>query len=518
MRIGGFAALPSCCFGSIVGIAVGGVQLLPTWDALQESSRQAADATFSGTGSLAPLNVVQLIAPYLFRTRVVGQNTHELGSYAGSVTLLLAVLCVFGHNAPRRLKSLVRAALLLGGLSFVLAMGANGPLQPLVAWLPIVNRFRFPCRAIVLVELSLAVLAAIGFMAIGVRPSLSWEPTGRATRRTSTGLTAVWTLAIGSMVLSIVGPICWRDYVAAPALIAAGPLLLISAATLITLAVKRVRWARPALVVLAAIDLGFYGLSYAVYPQATTLAQFIAAHPGPPGPPSDRVAADLVQPNSQGLHQGNELLLSGWRRVDGYAGLEPARRLDYHEPAALRVAGVGWIAAGLLALPAERGNETWSRLDAPPLPRARLVTQTLPTTDAARDISRILVDSMALVDEAIELDSGLPGSVLTVEDRPGTIRLAVQAPGRQLLVVSDRWRSGWTATIDGRPAPVLRVNGDFLGCVVGPGQDDVRLEFRPASLAGGLRLSGCGLGLLVVGLLAGIFRGGSQRAPTPTDR
>ena len=232
-------------FWMIAGIAIGGVQLLPAWDALQESSRQAADVTFSGTGSLAPLNVVQLIAPYLFRTRVVGQNTHELGLYAGSVTLLLAVWCVFGRRTPARFKPIVRGALLLGGFGFLLAMGDYGPLHSLMAWLPMVNKFRFPCRAIVLVELSLAVLAAIGFMAIGVGPSLSSERTGRAPRRIGGGLTAVWALAMGSAVLSIVGPICWQDYVASPALIAAGPLLIISAAALITLATKDVRWARP---------------------------------------------------------------------------------------------------------------------------------------------------------------------------------------------------------------------------------------------------------------------------------
>lgn len=503
---GRLCAAASLLFWISVGIAIGGVQLLPTWDALRESSRQAADASFSGTGSLAPLNVVQLIAPYLFRTRVVGQNTHELGLYAGSVTLLLAVWCVFGHNTPSRFKPLVRAALFLGGFGFLFAMGPNGPLQPLAAWLPIVNKFRFPCRATVLVEFSLAVLAAIGFLAIGTRPQRSFGPTGRAARRAGAGLTAVWALATGSVVLAIIGPICWHDYVATPALIAAGALLSVASATLITLALKDVRWAKGALAVLSAVDLGIYGLSYAVYPQATTLTQFIAAHPGPSEPPSDRVAVDLVQPNGPGIHQGNEVLLSGWRRVDGYAGLEPARRLDYRQPNALRAAGVGWIAAGLLALPAENKNGTWSRLAAPPLPRARLVTQTFSTTDAARDISHIAVDAAALLDEAVQLDGGSPGSVVSVDDRPGSIHLAVQAPSRQLLVVAERWHAGWMGTVDGRPAPVLRVNGDFLGCLVGPGAVDVRLEFRPASLRSGLWLTACGLGLLVVGLLAAHLR------------
>src|SRR5438270_89712 len=72
------------------GALIGGVQLLPTLEALGDSSRQAADGAFVGWGSLHPLNLVQLVAPYLFKTRVVGQNTHELGLYTGAVTVLLA--------------------------------------------------------------------------------------------------------------------------------------------------------------------------------------------------------------------------------------------------------------------------------------------------------------------------------------------------------------------------------------------------------------------------------------------
>ena len=185
-------------FWLFVGVAIGGVQLLPTWDALQESSRQGADTSFSSSGSLAPLNVVQFIAPYLFRTRVVGQNTHELGLYAGSVTLLLAVWCVLGRNTPTRFKPLVRAALALLAFGFLFALGEHGPLQPLLAWLPVVNKFRFPCRAILLVQFSLAVVAAVGFMTLGEEQPHSAEPIGPTPRRSGNGVITVWLLAAGT--------------------------------------------------------------------------------------------------------------------------------------------------------------------------------------------------------------------------------------------------------------------------------------------------------------------------------
>ncbi len=74
-----------------MGAALGAVQLLPTLDALAHSTRQTADASLPYYGSLHPLNLLQWIGPYLFTTRVVGRNTHELGCYLGAVPVALLV-------------------------------------------------------------------------------------------------------------------------------------------------------------------------------------------------------------------------------------------------------------------------------------------------------------------------------------------------------------------------------------------------------------------------------------------
>ena len=84
----------SVLFWKALGFAIGGAQLLPTLEAVGQSSRQSVGEAFRGWGSLDPLNLIQFVAPYLFQSRVVGQNTHEFGCYAGSVTLMLAVWCV----------------------------------------------------------------------------------------------------------------------------------------------------------------------------------------------------------------------------------------------------------------------------------------------------------------------------------------------------------------------------------------------------------------------------------------
>ncbi len=90
------------------------------------------------------------------------------------------------------------------------------------------------------------------------------------------------------------------------------------------------------------------------------------------------------------------------------------------------------------------------------------------------------------------------------------IRLQTNAPARQLLVISESFHPGWIATAEGKQQTIVRVNGDFMGCVVGPGQAELRLDFRPSSLIAGQRLSAFGLSLLMAAVLIGICRGGEK--------
>jgi hypothetical protein len=490
-------------FWTSLGFVIAAVQLLPSWEALGESSRHAVDSSFRNWGSLHPLNLVQFVAPYLFSNRVVGQNTHEYGCYASSVTLLLAVWCVVGQKHSGRLRPLVLGAATMAVVGLVFAFGGFGPLENLTAWLPVVNRFRFPCRVIVLVHFALAVLAAIGLARLG-----------RATEPNRAGLRAVWLLVGLSVVLAIGAPIWWpgtvgkTPIVAAAPLVWAGPLLIGGAALLLPWAARGIRWARFALVLFAAVDLGVYGMSYAVFSRTMALSEFVATTNAPPSAPAKRIAVDLAEPNQPFVHLGDRLLLGGWSFADGYAGLEPARRLDYREPAALRAAGVGWaVDAPELARRLGYGTTTpaWLRVN-DSLPRAMLFSNAKASTDPARDIGQIDLRSTALVDLPMQLDPASAGTVAILDDRPGNIRLHVDALTQRLLFVSESFHPGWTCSINGKPMPVLRVDGDFLGCLCPPGTSEVRFEFRPESLRYGRLLSACGLSLLIGLVLLSGFR------------
>jgi hypothetical protein len=449
----------------LLGSLVGAVQLLPTIDALAESERRLADSAFAHQGGLHVLNVLQWIAPYLFRDRVVGGNTHEFGIYTGAATvaLLLWLICRWPRLRHRRFAA---AALGFGALALLLALGQSGLLYTLQTLLPVIGKFRLPARYIVLVHLAMAALSAVAFAEL-VRQQRGQTPEV-TTQGPMTYRRWAFDLCFLSLVLALLAGWIWRDYVAPLPLRFIGPLLLAAAFALVWLAERGRRFALVGLVLFIAADLGAYGFSYAIYPNSFAPATALSTLPDVPADGSARIATELREPGVPSLRYGNQLVLKGWRQLDGYAGLEPARALDYRTLPALRAAGVRFVCrsastekiAGLRPIP---GDPRW--LEVPdPLPRARCVKG----------------------DRAPNL----------VSDRPGQIEVRVHPCW---LAVSERYHSGWKAEIDGRPSEVFRSNGEFLGCVISGEHErehHVKLTFAPASLRYGKWLSLTGLILL----------------------
>jgi hypothetical protein len=128
----------------------------------------------------------------------------------------------------------------------------------------------------------------------------------------------------------------------------------------------------------------------------------------------------------------------------------------------------------------------------------RLVGKARASGDPARDLAAIDVESEALTARQVTLEGGPAGDATLVEDRPGRLRIEAQAPRRQLLIVSEAHDPGWQARVDGQVAPAERVNGDFLGCVVGPGRHTVEFTFAPPALRWGRLLSGSATALALL--------------------
>jgi len=495
-----------------LGALAGSIQLLPTVDALASSTRNALEPDFTGTGSLDPLNALQLLGPYLFRTRVAGENTHELGLYFGAAPVLLIVWLLANRARWGRLKPLIRASLVLCGCGLWLALGSNAGSAQLQSWLPLISSFRFPARAIVLVHLAMATLAAAAMALLVMR---AHEEMPR-----SPGRRALWSAVLASVGLAVAGPMLWPDYVASRGLVWAGPILMFVGAGLIEVAAQGKRAAIVALVLFTAVDVGLYGLSYSVYGRTAKLAEFIAAAPAPPEGAHARVVVQF-RPTHPGSATdsapsafSNQMLLRGVTRVDGYAGLVPARVLDYSDESTLRLASVDWMyEVGSF------GEGTWSRVDGP-LPRARLVE--LPSNRLAS------IEGKHAMGTGRQAANGTQPSpqpspngrgrgdeaVRLTHDRPGRIQARTASSAPRLLVVCEAFHSGWQATIDGTPTIVARAYGDFIGCAVPAGNHRVTFSFQPASLWYGRLLTGVGLGLMLSLLAIRSFR---AVRPTPGD-
>lgn len=75
-----------------------------------------------------------------------------------------------------------------------------------------------------------------------------------------------------------------------------------------------------------------------------------------------------------------------------------------------------------------------------------------------------------------------PVAAQIVTDGPNRVVVRVHAPRSGYLVLSDVDYGGWSATVDGRSAPLLRADWTFRAVPVEPGQHEVVLRFLPRSL------------------------------------
>jgi uncharacterized membrane protein YfhO len=74
------------------------------------------------------------------------------------------------------------------------------------------------------------------------------------------------------------------------------------------------------------------------------------------------------------------------------------------------------------------------------------------------------------------------GSVTKASAVPGDEEYDVDSDGPAVLVTRDSFAPGWTATVDGRQADVLRANGKHRAVAVAAGRHRVRLRYAPRVL------------------------------------
>jgi hypothetical protein len=459
----------------MLGVCVGAVQVLPTLEVLRDSSRAAPSLDFRLAFSIVPVNLIQLWSPYAFAA-----VAHDAGVYSGAVcTVAIAWVIARGRRLPR--CELAWALLAFAALALLLALGGSGGIYPWLSRIPLVSTFRAPARFVALAHAALAVIAAIVFEDLArlasTRPAIA---AGRLWPLfVPVVLSAATSVGIAAMAYWYPGDRSIWGF-ASGARAAFGFAILMIATVLFGLASRGIPLALPLLAILTTIDIGLWGYRYAwriTPPRAIeTLASEAAL-------PNEAKPEEYLLPN-RNQELANRPVLRGYRLSGGYLGLPPQTTVDYEDQLSQRLAGVRWRF--------DRG--VWIRVT-DSMPRARLIAAVRASKRVVIDIRTIDLRAAALVGERIDGLGGNPGEAIVVSDRPGRIVVRTIAPGRQLLVLTERFHRGWRAIEDATERPAIRVNGDYLGCVVEPGAHEITFLFAPWSARAGEWLTWAGLAI-----------------------
>ena len=166
-----------------VGLLLAAVQILPTWELLRNSLRDAASYDFFTSFSLPKRFVLTFLAPYvmgggdgrLFRAPYLGPSFYtEYVPYAGVISIVLVVVVVWFSRDWR-----TRFWLGVVVVGLLLAFGRYAPfsLNAIVYYVPLLNLFRVPARHLLEVHFAVAVLAGRGLSCL---ESLRWRDDKRA--------------------------------------------------------------------------------------------------------------------------------------------------------------------------------------------------------------------------------------------------------------------------------------------------------------------------------------------------
>ncbi len=277
-------------------------------------------------------------------------------------------------------------------------------------------------------------------------------------------------------------------------------------------AFKGFRWAVLAIVLLQVTDMGIYCESFVLQRgQIKSLADLLAEIQTP----QQVSRGDRVFTNSYALINDNLLLLKGLRLSQGYASITPHKELLPNKFASLRVAGVKWA----LIYVGPNNQQQWFSLDKP-LPRVQLFRQATVYDDLNSRIDQIDCKTVALVSKEISISGDSPGTASIVKDAPGDIEIAADVNSRQLLFISESFNPGWRVIVDGKTQEVIRVFGDFMGCILDSGSHNVRFQWSPIGLMIGKFISLIlGAALLVWSLVLGVqnlfWRKNKRQATVP---
>lgn len=493
-----------------LGLGLAALTVLPAYELTGLTRRASFTYADAALYSLPVEGVVGMVAPHLHGRGPGGFWADwprvEVG-YVGVLTLLLAAV-----GLTRGRRAVFWAALALLGLLLAL-----GPATPVHEWfyryVPGMAQLRAPARLILLVDMGLASLAALGLDTLlrAPRRVYAWLATGVA-------LALVVWLLIAWQALPALGRPNATQLAAAQRALGQAVLLLGAGVALVALAVwgrLRGAWLGGLAVLLLAADLVMQGYGVDVG-TADPTANY--DHPAA----VDFLKRDAsqyrieVRPESWGAWAPNLSLLRGIEDVGGiYNPLQVADYQLYFESLTDRASHLYDFLNAKYVIGPKDFALPWDRFapvfDADPqvniylnkaaLPRAQVVYRSQVIADSAAQFAALHAAGFDPTREVIlgggdALAGSSDGGAVTFADyQPERIVVDVEAAADGYVVFSEVTYPGWRATVDGAPAPIERANFAFRAVRVATGTHRVELLFEPTTW----RL---GLGISAVSLLA----------------
>jgi hypothetical protein len=103
------------------------------------------------------------------------------------------------------------------------------------------------------------------------------------------------------------------------------------------------------------------------------------------------------------------------------------------------------------------------------------------------------------------------GEATIARYEPERVVARTRADTASVLVLSDAWFPGWSVTVDGRDAAMLRVDHALRGVALPAGEHTVEFRFRPRALVAGALVTAASLLLLVALAVASRWEDGGRR-------
>lgn len=112
-----------------------------------------------------------------------------------------------------------------------------------------------------------------------------------------------------------------------------------------------------------------------------------------------------------------------------------------------------------------------------------------------------------------DIGQGLSERADIIEYTPERVVVDTKLDSDGYLVLTDAWDPGWVALVDGQPVPMTRADVIFRAVLLPPGEHRVEFLYQPRTFYIGLVLSGVGIALLGVALLAAVLVSIGRRQP-----